>query len=73
MIAFLTMSVKKSRLDPPVSCCCQCRKNSDAGLEQVTAKLLYRIAFTIWHVAFHIENEQVGCGMEPANAGAVKG
>lgn len=53
------MSVKKSE-KCSVNCCCQYRKNADATLDQVTAKLLYRIAFTIWHVAFHIENEQVG-------------
>lgn len=50
---------KKAKFDTAVNCCCQCRKNSDTAPDQVTAKLLYRIAFTIWHVAFHIENEQV--------------
>lgn len=50
------MSVKSTM---PIKCCCQCRKSTEVAPKQVTAQLLYRIAFTVWHVAFHIENEQV--------------
>lgn len=43
-----------------IKCCCNCRKNNKEFVpKQVTAQLLYKIAFTVWHVAFHIENEQV--------------
>lgn len=43
----------------PLECCCRCLKKQEVQPSYVTAKLLYRIAFTIWHVAFHIENSCV--------------
>lgn len=43
----------------PLECCCRCLKKQEVQPSYVTAKLLYRIAFTIWHVAFHIENSYV--------------
>lgn len=46
----------------PISCCCNnnySRRKDTESIQVITSKLLYRIAFTIWHVAFHIENEQV--------------
>ncbi|KAJ8915601.1 hypothetical protein NQ315_003381 [Exocentrus adspersus] len=50
------MSVIKSGVQLPLKCCCQNRSSTMNGQNDVTAKLLYRIAFTIWHVAFYIEN-----------------
>lgn len=48
--------------DLRVTCCCKCRggnSGEDAmDPSHLTARMLYRIAFTVWHVAFHIENEQ---------------
>lgn len=41
---------------PSLRCCCRCKPEPEPA--RVTSKLLYRIAFTIWHVAFHIENVQ---------------
>lgn len=41
-----------------VTCCCKCRMDNN-GHTHITERLLYRIAFTVWHVALHLENEQV--------------
>lgn len=56
---FFEMSVKKSCLQLPLICCCQNRTTNNNCQNDVTAKLLYQIAFTIWHVAFYIENNSV--------------
>lgn len=45
--------------DNSITCCCKCNEDTEMNQSFVTARLLYRIAFTVWHVALHIENEQV--------------
>lgn len=51
------MSVIKSGGQLPLKCSCQNRSSSNVHAQNdMTAKLLYRIAFTIWHVAFYLEN-----------------
>lgn len=42
----------------PLECCCRCGRKQELAT-YITAKLLYRIAFTVWHVALHIENTYV--------------
>ncbi|KAJ8983801.1 hypothetical protein NQ317_008119 [Molorchus minor] len=60
LLVFFDMSVIKSNTST-TRCCCRSRisnngNNNNVDQTDVTAKLLYRIAFTIWHVALYIEN-----------------
>lgn len=49
------MSVKKSQSQFSLKSCGN--KKNDRALNDTTAKMLYQLAFTVWHVSFHIENK----------------
>lgn len=49
------MSVKKSQSLFSLKSCAA--KRNDRTLNDITAKMLYQLAFTVWHVSFHIENK----------------
>lgn len=37
--------------------CCHCKRNlNNINRNKLYDTILYQLAFTIWHVAFHVEN-----------------
>lgn len=46
------------RNDVPLICCCRYRGELERrAAYNVGPKLLYRVAFTVWHVALYLENQ----------------
>ncbi|KAL3283147.1 hypothetical protein HHI36_006301 [Cryptolaemus montrouzieri] len=39
-------------------CCCVCKRNVKLSIQEVSAKILYCVAFTVWHASFYVENRQ---------------
>ncbi|KAH1013828.1 hypothetical protein HUJ04_002766 [Dendroctonus ponderosae] len=62
------MSVKKSQSQ--LSLKSHSSRKNDRALNDSTAKMLYQLAFTVWHVSFHIENKSQHTHDEPYKNGS---
>lgn len=52
------MPINRNIFNPPVMCCCQFKKEDEfLPTFKVIETLLYKLAYTVWHVAFYIENK----------------